>query len=407
MSSAVVASMVWPPLLYAAVGTAAFLWVLRWVARGYLTIRTPLDGAIVPLVVMGIISLGITTLPAKTLTQVFRLLSGIALYYAISNWDISIPRLRALGFGIGLAGILLALFSTVSVVWTARKFPWLPLELYERFAILVSDTVNPSVMAGSLVILLPIVLAWLLFAWPVGRWRERILMILSCLAILLVLGLTQARGAFLALGAVLVSLVILRWHRGWIVITLVVIVALGAIGIFGTARFSDALSAVMQVQGLQDRTEIWSRALFMVQDFPYTGVGMGSFLETANLLYPFFSFQQSGAFHAHNLFLQIAADLGIPGLVAWLAIWLVLTAVSWQIYRAGRLGGDPLALAFGAGLLCSQIALVLHGLTDAVTWGIVRSAPIVWALWGVVVAAYRMLVLSAQGSTPLSDPIRP
>jgi hypothetical protein len=29
----------------------------------------------------------------------------------------------------------------------------------------------------------------------------------------------------------------------------------------------------------------------------------------------------------------------------------------------------------GAGLLHSQLALVLHGLTDAVTWGMVRLAP--------------------------------
>jgi putative inorganic carbon (HCO3(-)) transporter len=38
-------------------------------------------------------------------------------------------------------------------------------------------------------------------------------------------------------------------------------------------------------------------------------------------------------------------------------------------------------------LLCSQVALVVHGLTDAVTWGMVRPAPLVWALWGLAMAS--------------------
>ena len=36
------------------------------------------------------------------------------------------------------------------------------------------------------------------------------------------------------------------------------------------------------------RLEIWSRAIYMLQDFPFTGIGMGAFRQVANLLYPFF-----------------------------------------------------------------------------------------------------------------------
>jgi hypothetical protein len=43
----------------------------------------------------------------------------------------------------------------------------------------------------------------------------------------------------------------------------------------------------------------------------------------------------------------------------------------------------------GAGLLCSQIALVVHGLLDATTWG-ARPALIVWALWGIGMAAVNL-----------------
>ena len=79
--------------------------------------------------------------------------------------------------------------------------------------------------------------------------------------------------------------------------------------------------------------------------------------------------------HAHNLFLQIAVDLGIPGLIAWLAIFLVVIVLSWKLYRYGRIHQNVQSAALGIGLLCSQIALVMHGMTDAVTWGMVRPAP--------------------------------
>jgi len=48
----------------------------------------------------------------------------------------------------------------------------------------------------------------------------------------------------------------------------------------------------------------------------------------------------------------------------------------------GKSQGNAWLLGLGAGLLAAQAALVVHGLTDAVTWGMVRSAPVVWLIWG-------------------------
>jgi short subunit fatty acids transporter len=56
----------------------------------------------------------------------------------------------------------------------------------------------------------------------------------------------------------------------------------------------------------------------------------------------------------------------------------------------------------GAGLVLSQIALVLNGLTDAVTWGSVRSAPLVWFLWGLAVACGN-LIARTQRVKQVSD----
>jgi hypothetical protein len=46
--------------------------------------------------------------------QAYRLLAGVALYYAIVNWATSIARLRLLATGLVAAGLLLALSAPVS-----------------------------------------------------------------------------------------------------------------------------------------------------------------------------------------------------------------------------------------------------------------------------------------------------
>ena len=65
--------------------------------------------------------------------------------------------------------------------------------------------------------------------------------------------------------------------------------------------------------------------------------------------------------------------------------------VSWNIYKTDRNNlheGWPAAL--GSGILASQVALIVHGMTDAVTWGMVRPAPIVWAIWGLAIAGWNV-----------------
>ena len=74
---------------------------------------------------------------------------------------------------------------------------------------------------------------------------------------------------------------------------------------------------------------------------------------------------------------------------------MIISVSAWQVYRTGRVQGDEWLSGVGAGLLCSQVALAAHGLVDAVTWGMVRPAPLVWALWGITAAA--LLNLQARG----------
>jgi putative inorganic carbon (HCO3(-)) transporter len=366
---------------------AALFWPLRRFANGRWTVRTLVDWPLLLLLIMLPVTLWASSVPEKTLPQVLRLLAGAALFYALVNWA-NPWRLRLAVNGVLAAGLLLALAAPFAVQWNTLKLAFIPPALYTRFRILVADPANPNVMAGSLALLLPLGIGLLLFAWRNLRIWERLLaggFVLCGGAIFL---LTQSRSAWLALGMALVIFVILRGRWGWVLAIGVVLIALLLAARLGLSSVAGALVSGPTLGGLEGRLEVWSRAIYMVQDFPFTGIGLGAFTEVADRLYPFFLYAPGSVEHAHNLFLQVAADLGLPGLIAWLAILLGCSYAAWRAYRAGRCLGNPWLAGLGASLLAAQAILVIHGLTDAVTWGMVRPAPLVWLVWALCVSAF-------------------
>ena len=378
-------------------GVAAAFWPLRWLANGRLSVRTPADWGIAVLLLMIPVTLWATALPDTTLVQVYRLLTGIALYYVIANWAATPVRMVWIVAGLILAGLAFAGLAPFSVVWPTGKLPFIPAALFERFSVLLADSVHPNVLAGNLVILMPFALSALLFGLPQGFWRVKswlgqVFGGLAFSAMLVVLILTQSRGAWLGFGMSVMLLAVLRWRRGWILVLLGAVAGGVAIYVVGLKPLLEALAASGSVSSLDGRQEIWSRAIYMIQDFPFTGIGMGTFGNVADLLYPFFQFAPGMIPHAHNLFLQVAVDLGIPGLIAWLSILGLASGAAWQVYRFGRRNEEAWAAGLGAALLGSQLALVVHGMMDAVVWGMVKPAPLVWAIWGLAVAGSLVVV---------------
>jgi putative inorganic carbon (HCO3(-)) transporter len=383
-----------PRVMPVALGVAALFWLLRWAATGRLSVSTPGDPPIGLLVVMLGVSAWATAWPDVTRLQILRLLGGLALYYAIVNGASSPGRMRWLAWAPVAGGLALAAVALLTVQWNATgKLPFIPKGLYSRLPAaggIAGDAVNANIMGGALVIVLPYVLARVAFRRPRAGWVAWSAALVVALSMAALLVLTKSRGALMGLGVAGLGIILLRWRRGWLLVVVAALAAAAVAWRIGPARILDTLAVAGSTSGLDGRLEIWSRALYMLQDFPFTGVGMGAFGKVANLLYPFFLFSpDTEVSHAHNLFLQVGVDLGLPGLVAWLALLLLTTVCAWQVYRGGRAAGDRDQAGIGAGLLACQVALLVHGLTDAPAWGS-RPAIIVWGLWGLAVAARRV-----------------
>ena len=204
----------------------------------------------------------------------------------------------------------------------------------------------------------------------------------------LILLLTQSRGAYLAVLVVGLGLVTSRWRFGWLSLPAVGLLTVVVLLQFDTVQLFNFLAGS---RGISSRLEIWQRAMLLIRDFPFTGVGMGLYEDAAWLLYPFSEGTKQAIAQAHNLYLQIAVDLGVPGLFAWLVIFGMVFKACWQVFKSGTSSEDPFLRGFSAGMLAGLSAVAIHGVMDAVVWGMIRAAPLVWGFWGIGISAWYIL----------------
>jgi putative inorganic carbon (HCO3(-)) transporter len=251
--------------------------------------------------------------------------------------------------------------------------------------------IHPNELGGLLTLFAPLALVLLLRSRPWGgRLRALWILIAAGLAgfLLSILVLTQSRSALAGLAAGL-AVILATWGRWGKILLAVAVVALGvAAGVlgpeafFGTAQMGQPGAQVIGEITLASRFEIWSRATYALQDFSFTGMGLGTFRRIAPLLYPLFMIPpEKDIAHAHNLFIQSGLDLGIAGLVAFLAIWVgvfvMLARASAGKARALGMKAPDLAIGLGAGLA----AHLVFGLTDAVALG-ARPGFLLWMAFG-------------------------
>jgi putative inorganic carbon (HCO3(-)) transporter len=364
-------------------------WPLRWLRTRRLLPPAPLHSALAVLLLWLPVNLWAAVDAIVAWRVAGYLLLGVALYGAAIAWP-PLQRRPVL-----LAWLLVAFASALALIGPllgTQESTWpliAPLQpLAAPLTARVGETINPNILAGALVVLLPLIAAMAVAPLPRqfrrGQALPRAGLLLLALLIVAVILLADSRGALLAAGAGLLAVLALRWPRLLWGLPVLLAAAVAVALWIGPAALLDQIGSAGAVGGLDERLEIWSRALYALQDFSFTGVGLGAFDQVIPLLYPYFLIPPSIEIsHAHNLLLQVGVDLGMPGLVAYLAILLV---VFFRLISALRGSANRLHWALAAGVLGGLAAMLVHGLLDAALWG-TKLAFLPWLLFALAMLA--------------------
>jgi len=326
-------------------------------------------------------------------------------------------------------GAAIALLSLFGTDWSTYKA--LPLQsIYQRLPRLIHGVASygaggfhPNEVGGTLVLVVPVALAACMALWsdnPGGMtatldahvhhhgartarrwtsllWSRRALMAFTVLALAVTtfaLVLTQSRSAYVGL---LVGLLVLGVARSrWFLVALVVIVVV-ALALGWHVGLEESIEGLVQAQSVRlgvGRFEIWHRAVALMQDFPYTGIGLNAFPYVSEVLYPYPHRSAAGLVpHAHNNLLQVGVDLGMPGLVAYVGLLVVFALCAWRIDRLARSRSFRL---LAAGIFAGVLAHQVYGLTDAITLG-AKPGFLLWMLLGLMAALYRLELAESAG----------
>jgi len=172
------------------------------------------------------------------------------------------------------------------------------------------------------------------------------------------LGLTYARGAWVGFAAGVATVVLAgrRWALGLFALG----VLLGALVLVPGVRDRLGTIGSFTDDSTRERMAMLDAGLRMARDRPLTGVGPGQVKHA----YPDYAGPEAvrrSTSHLHDTPLQILAERGVPGLAAWLWLWVAFFAGAVAALRRIPADGER-ALALGA--IAAVAAFLVAGLFE-------------------------------------------
>jgi len=337
----------WPgPLVWVGLSMIAIPWLLRWLFNGAPTKATLLDAPLVFLLLAMGIGLGISVCPATTLRQLLVLVAGMAIYYGLVNGLRSNTTVW-LGVVVWLiCGMLLGFVLLVQFAWLRSGSALSPLlQEYDWLGSIAPDAsslwLDPGIIAGVLSMVVPVIAALVVAVWQtyserhvalrwvmVGAVIELTIILVACVV------LARSWGELVAIGLTALLLPCLcsrHWRLFLASLGTATILALALFWFIGTPFLQSLLPLRAWLRPIYpSRWEVWTRALYMIEAYPFTGIGMGVFAIIAQNNFPYFDAGLSQLPHAHNLYLQTALDGGLLAALALVGLMAAFYVGTWR-----------------------------------------------------------------------------
>lgn len=163
--------------------------------------------------------------------------------------------------------------------------------------------------------------------------RVRLLFLaVTVLSFLAIIG-SFARSVWVAVVVIIPIIASFHTKAFWRVLLACVGASIVLAGTFEPAILQRALS-VFDLQDNQTRLNLWKTSFRMVADFPVTGIGQDNFDHY------FQTYRVEGYYdtivHPHSDYLTVLVSSGFPGLLAFIATWMVVIGAGYKGWRTAK-----------------------------------------------------------------------
>lgn len=245
-----------------------------------------------------------------------------------------------------LSSMLVSLYGIYQYIFgVSMESSWVDANMFESIKTRVYSTLgNPNVLGEYLILIIPIAVFYLFVK---TNLLNKLAYFASLGAMLLCIVLTFSRGAWVGLILSVGIFVMFAVPKIWAVLLML------AYCVFITLPDS-VINRFASIGNTSDsstsyRIGIWVGTILILKEFILSGIGIG--VGAFHTVYPLFSYRAMVAHHSHNLFLQIATEAGILGIVAFVTIIIFLFFKSVKVYSQSSRIKSLLVLSIVAAII--------------------------------------------------------
>ncbi|MGA3323251.1 MAG: O-antigen ligase family protein [Terriglobia bacterium] len=327
-----------------------------------------------------------------SLHSVYDLASYIAFFLMLLVWLDSRQRIRKVLWAVLFSAVVTALFAIYQQIIGGYSSLWLYLnpqdEAFDPWAgRSPSFMAQSNCLAGYLNLILPFALAC--YVLGQGKWKKLggWTVGLGFVALLS----TQSLGGLLAFVSILVlAIFCFARSRKKKLVLLAGICALVCLLYLLRPILNPTHTEEFVGYDALGRLVLWGAAWDIFRHSPLMGVGWGNLLR----LYPTDLPAFTREFAAHNIYLQLLAETGLVGFVAFFYLVVQSGRQAWSQWRST---GDFLDRALAFGVLGALISVMVHGFVDFLFQGSQQFAALFWVVLALLVASARLRGMPVVG----------
>jgi O-antigen ligase len=308
---------------------------------------------------------GLSANPLATRLEWLRWLGYFALAVVAGESFVTLERLKGLVRTLAVAGLLIALLGITQYLTGSAKIYWLVEPTQGGW--IFGPYVNRNHFAGLMELWIPMALALALV--PDCTFGRRWLWSLVALTMTAAVAFSGSRGGILAVGfgILLFALAAAAWRgrRAFVGLLVAVLLTAGVVWSLDRGEVFERYKQSLQPRLLKqdeaslNRMEAWLGSFEIFEAHWLTGTGLDTFVVHFPAVRRFWT--DKVWTHAHNDFLQFAAETGVVGL--FLGTWMLVAGAREAFRNLERTRGTATG-ALLVGMACGCAAFLFHGWLD-------------------------------------------